>query len=134
MNDKNNLPYTNNELMYSSDEAVFSAQYRRKLFIKHFLLTKRGGGILLLMFFLNFLDLLHVYIAILLMILLVAFYLKNKDLSFERDKTLWLLIARKQFIERLEEEKKKDDKKKSQGEFLNTFFEFHNNKDKKNVE
>lgn len=118
----NNSILSSKEELYSSDEAVFSAQYRRKLFIKHFLLTKRGAGILILMFFLYFNGLLHVYISILLIMLLVAFYLKNKDLSFERDKTLWLLIARKRFIERLEQEKKDDDEKKSKGEFIKDFF------------
>lgn len=117
----NKASFSTKEDIYSSDDAVFSAQYRRKLFIKHFLLTKRGAGILLLMLFLYLLDLLHVYVAILLMMLLVTFYLKNKDLSFERDKNLWLLIVRKSFIEELEEEKKRDDERKSHGNFIENF-------------
>lgn len=126
MNHKTKSPL-NNELLYSSEEAVFSAQYRRKLFIKHFLLTKRGAGLLLIMGILYFLDLLHAYVAIFFMILIVALYLKNKDLSFERDKTLWLLIVRKKFIEKLELEKERSDKIKSEGKFINEFINYKNN-------
>ena len=65
---------------FTSDEAVFSSQYRRRLYIKHFLLTKRGAGLLLFMAFLNYIDMLHVYSIIFFLMVIVALYIKNKDL------------------------------------------------------
>ncbi len=116
------------ESSYSSDEAIFSAQYRRKLFIKHFLLTKRGGGLVLFMAILYYFGLLHAYVAIFFIILIVAFYLKNKDLSYERDKTIWLLIVRKKFIELLEKEKLEDEERRAKGDFINDFISESKNK------
>ena len=89
----------------TSEEAVFSSQYRRKLYIKHFLLTKRGAGVLLFMALLEYFDMLHVYTAIFFLIVIVALYLRNTDLSHERDKTVWLLGIRKKFFDMLEAEK-----------------------------
>lgn len=114
---------------YSSEDAIFSAQYRRKLFIKHFLLSKRGGGIIFLMGILYYFGLLHVYLTIVFMIIIVAFYLKNKDLSWERDRTMWLIKLRKRFFELLELEKKQDDMRKAKGDFIKSFF----NKDEEGI-
>lgn len=107
---------------FTSDEAVFSSQYRRRLYIKHFLLTKRGAGLLLFVVFLNYIDMLHVYSIIFFLMVIVALYIKNKDLSHERDKTVWLIKARKKFIDMLEAEKIESDNRKSEGNFLKEFF------------
>ncbi len=107
---------------FTSDEAVFSSQYRRRLYIKHFLLTKRGAGLLLFMAFLNYMDMLHVYSIIFFLMVIVSLYIKNKDLSHERDKTVWLIKARKKFIDMLEAEKIESDNRKAEGNFLKEFF------------
>ena len=106
----------------TSEEAVFSSQYRRKLYIKHFLLTKRGAGVLLFMALLEYFDMLHVYTTIFFLIVIVALYLRNTDLSHERDKTVWLLGIRKKFFDMLEAEKIENDNRNANGQFIKDFF------------
>lgn len=74
------------------------------------------------MAFLNYMDMLHVYSIIFFLMVIVSLYIKNKDLSHERDKTVWLIKARKKFIDMLEAEKIESDNRKAEGNFLKEFF------------
>lgn len=122
--DKKNIRTEDDELKPIAEEAVFSAQYQRRLQIKHFLLTKRGSFVLMFMLFFYLMDMFNVYVVMVSFLMLAVLYLKNTDLSHERDRDVWLLTIRRKLFDALESEQKKQIEDKSQGSFMSEFLEF----------
>lgn len=115
-------------------EAIFSAQYERKLSMKYFLLTKKSVFIISTMFILNYYDLLHLYVGMALTMYLMFSFLKNDINMYEREKddekgeanAVWLLKLKRKISNALEDEFNNEVENRSKGLFLKDFFDNYN--------
>lgn len=105
------------------ERAIFSSQYKRRIFIKHWFFTKRGASIVLLLIALYFLGFLNSWVFSIVVLVSLRLYLKDDTLSHSREKTVWLLVKIREFIKMLEQSKKDSDKKRVNEDFINKTFE-----------
>ncbi|KAB7891294.1 hypothetical protein [Poseidonibacter ostreae] len=90
------------------EKAIFSSQYKRKIFLKHWFFTKKGFILMSVMFLLNQFELLGTMTFSAFCAIGLYLYLKDETLLHSRENNVWLLVKLRLFIDSLENLRQKN--------------------------